>query len=193
MVSKIELRDLTVAVLALSLAFSQFNLSLLPSTIVIIVLIFAFHELSHKFLAQRYGCFAEFRMWPLGVALAILSSFTGIIFAAPGATYISPYCKRKGRREFAFSVAHLSKKEYGKISLAGPATNIVVGSAALALSTVFTSQFISTLSQLSFFLAFFNLLPIPPLDGSKVLAWDKRIWALALIISLAGLIFLTQA
>lgn len=187
MVSKIELRDLTISVLALSLAFSRFDLSVLPVTIVIMVLVFAFHELSHKFVAQKYGCFAEFRMWPLGVALAILSSFTGIIFAAPGATYISPYCKKK----FAFSVAHLTRKEYGKISLAGPITNMAVGLSAVGLSFVYPSSFFATLSNISFFLAFFNLIPFPPLDGSKVIVWDRRIWIISFAIPLISLIVLS--
>jgi len=189
MVSKIEFRDLLISVLALSLAFSQFNLNALPATILIIVLVFAFHELAHKFIAQRYGCFAEFRMWPLGIALALVSSFTGIIFAAPGATYISPYVKKK----FAFSVVHLTKKEYGKISLAGPLTNIAIGAVALILMFVYPLDLFSTLSSISFFLAFFNLLPIFPLDGSKVLAWDRKIWIAVFAASLIGVIFLSLA
>lgn len=187
MTSKTEIRDLTISVVALALAFSQFNLQVFPATIIIIVLVFAFHELSHKFVAQKYGCFAEYRMWPLGIALAILSSFTGIIFAAPGATYISPYYKKK----FAFSVAHLTKKEYGKISLAGPLTNISVGIISLLLSLAFPLSFLTTLTQISFFLAFFNLLPIFPLDGSKVIAWDRKIWLTVFAASLIGLISLS--
>jgi len=189
MTSKIEIRDLLISIIALSLAFSQFNLDALPVTILIIVLAFAFHELAHKFVAQKYGCFAEFRMWPLGIALALLSSFTGIIFAAPGATYISPYTKKK----FAFSVVHLTKKEYGKISLAGPLTNITVGIIALILLFAYPLDLFSTLSSISFFLAFFNLLPIFPLDGSKVIAWDKKIWLTVFAISLLGVIFLSLA
>ena len=189
MVSKIEIRDLSISVLALSLAFSGFNFKVLPITILIMVLVFAFHELSHKFVAQKYGCFAEYRIWPLGIALALLSSFTGIIFAAPGATYISLYTRKK----FAFSVAHLTKKEYGKISLAGPLTNIAIGAVALILMFVYPLGLFSTLSNISFFLAFFNLLPIFPLDGSKVLAWDRKIWLVVFAASLIGLIFLSLA
>ena len=189
MVSKIELRDLLISVVALALAFSQFNLSAFPSFLLIIVLVFVFHELAHKYTAQRYGCFAEYRMWPMGIVLALVSSFTGIIFAAPGATYISPYTRKK----FAFSVAHLTKKEYGKISLAGPSTNIGVGTVSLLLYFLYPLDLFSTISSISFFLAFFNLLPIFPLDGSKILAWDKKIWIAAFAISLIGLIFLNLA
>ena len=31
------------------------------------------------------------------------------------------------------------------------------------------------------FLGVFNMLPIPPLDGSKVLAWNVAIWAIAIV------------
>ena len=179
MTSRTEVRDLLISVIVISLAFSQFDLSVLPTTIIIIVLVFALHELAHKFVAEKYGCFAEYRMWPLGLVLALVSSFTGVIFAAPGATYISPYSRKS-----------LTKGDYGKISLAGPLTNIAIGLSALGLSLAFPLDFFSTLTSISFSLAFFNLLPIPPLDGSKVFAWDKRVWLVALIVPLAGLIFL---
>ena len=182
-----ELRDLTISVVVLAFAFTiAFKLNFLMA-LVIIIFSFAFHELAHKYMAQKYGCFAEFRMWPLGVVLALLSSFTGIIFAAPGATYISPYTHKK----FAFSIAHLTKKEYGKISLSGPIVNIVVGTVALILLIAYHLSFFSDLSQISFFLAFFNLLPIFPLDGSKVMDWNIKIWLTAFAISLIGLISLS--
>ena len=39
---------------------------------------FLMHELMHKFVAQRYGAWAEFRVFPLGLMMAILFSFFGL-------------------------------------------------------------------------------------------------------------------
>src|SRR3989344_5635107 len=73
---------------------------------------FLLHELSHKFMAQHYGCAAEFRAWDQLLYLAVaLAVFVGFIFAAPGAVMIS---------------GMITRKENGLISAAGPATNYVL-------------------------------------------------------------------
>ena len=40
---------------------------------------FLVHELAHKALAQKYGCWAEFRKFNLGLILAVLMSFFGFL------------------------------------------------------------------------------------------------------------------
>ncbi|NLX46947.1 MAG: hypothetical protein GXY70_02055 [Euryarchaeota archaeon] len=132
---------------------------------------FLLHELGHKFVAQRYGAWAEYRMYPTGLFMALLFSFLGFLFAAPGAVYI------QGR---------ISKKQNGLISLAGPATNIVFGTTFVVLWLLFPSYGMwsaafNWIGVLSLFLAGFNLIPLGPLDGKKVLAWSPTAWALALI------------
>jgi Zn-dependent protease len=186
MLSQNELRDLLISVLVLSFAFyNAFKIDFLTA-LAVITLVFVLHEMSHRYLARRYGCFAEYKMWTWGVILALLSSFAGVIFAAPGAVYISPYCKGK----FAFRVARLSKKDYGKISLAGPLTNLLVGAVSTILLLVYPVRTLSEISQITFSLAFFNLLPFFPLDGSKVFDWDRRVWLVAIAASVIGLISL---
>jgi Zn-dependent protease len=185
MFSKKEVRDLFISLIVLSLAFSSFKLESLPITIFIVLAVFISHEMSHKFLAQHYGFSAHYRMWTFGLLLGLVSALLpgGIMFAAPGAVYITPY-----RREFAFRVARLTRKQHGLINLAGPLTNIVIGISLILLSFFFPLELFVLTARISFFLALFNLIPIPPLDGSKVLAWNNKVWILAFAFSLIGLL-----
>jgi Zn-dependent protease len=181
--SGIEVRDIVIAWLALGAAFALsygsrtslfgsggLDLSKMGFYFVVAILTvgpgFVFHELSHKFVAQRYGFWAEFRMWPMGLMLALLTSLFGLIFAAPGATYISGM--------------NISKEENGVISIAGPLTNTAIAIIFLPLA-LFSSGFLGFLgatgAYINFFLALFNLIPIGPLDGSKVFRWNLAIWA----------------
>ncbi len=134
---------------------------------------FLLHELGHKFVAQRYGAWAEYRMYTTGLLMALLLSFLGFLFAAPGAVYI------QGR---------ISKKQNGLISLAGPSTNIAFGTAFIVLWLLFPSYGLwsaafNWIGVLSLFLAGFNLIPLGPLDGKKVLAWSPTAWVLAIIFT----------
>jgi Zn-dependent protease len=183
--SRLEVRDIIIAWVGLGVAFTIALLggvvsfvsssgettgsTLLVFLISLFVLAgFVLHELSHKFVAQGYGYWAEFRMWPLGLVLALATSLLGFIFAAPGATYISGM--------------NISQSENGKISIAGPLTNVGVAIIFLPFALFFPSGsflgemgFIGT--QINIFLGLFNMLPIMPLDGAKVFAWSKARWA----------------
>lgn len=120
---------------------------------------FVLHELAHRFVARKLGFVAEFRAWDAGLLLALVMSFFGFIFAAPGAVVIS---------------GHVRRSESGIIAAAGPLANIVLALAFLPL------LFVDSLSLLGWYglsvnslLAAFNLLPFLAFDGAKVLAWSK--------------------
>ena len=186
--SKIEIRDLIISVLVLALIFSRFDVALLPVITLVVVLVFVSHELGHKFVAQRYGCSATYKMWPMGLFLGIITGFLGgIIFAAPGAVVISPYSKKR----FAFHVATLGRKEIGHIGIAGPAVNLVIGFISLVAFFIYSSSILAAIAQISFFLALFNLIPFGPLDGRKVINWNKYFWAISAGLAIVGYIGLS--
>ncbi|MFH0929502.1 MAG: site-2 protease family protein [Candidatus Aenigmatarchaeota archaeon] len=183
MFSRKEAIDLTISVLALTLIFSSFDIGMIPTTLFIVIFAFFSHEMAHKFLAQHYGFSAEYRMWKWGIILGLVMSLLGgFAFVAPGAVYTSPY---KG--DFAFKVARVTRNQRGMINFIGPLINIIIGVSMLAVNFLIPLQLLTLTARISFFLAMFNLIPIPPLDGSKILVWNKKIWAIAFAVSLVGL------
>jgi len=60
------------------------------------------------------------------------------------------------------------KRDTGLISFAGPISNILLGIILIFLSRFFGIQEFMPVAYINFFLAFFNLIPIYPLDGFNV-------------------------
>jgi Zn-dependent protease len=190
--SRTEIIHIIISILVLTIAFSfwlsgglifnsDINLIIrsFPYAFAGVLTAFFFHEMSHKFMAQKFGLWAEYRLFPLGLILAlIISVFTGLIFAAPGAVMF-----------MGGSRYH----ETGKIAIAGPFSNIIIAFVTfLFYKFVFFETQIGTIfgfiCLINAFLAFFNLLPIGPLDGVKVVRWNATIWVILFIVSILILI-----
>lgn len=187
--SKTELQHLFRAWLVISLAFailnsgfsltSRFLLAVLMSAVTV-GLGFLLHEMAHKYLAQRYGCIAEFRAFDTMLMLALGMSFFGFVLAAPGAVFIH---------------GNVNNARNGRISAVGPLVNIVLAFLffifLLAAAAVTTNQIILGLAfyglSINGWLAFFNLLPFWQMDGSKVLRWNKKIYALMVAAALVSM------
>ena len=169
--SEIELKDALKAWIAISVAFAiALSGSLLYSNFYIKFVIasltvgvgFLLHEMGHKVVAQRYGCFAEFRSFDSMLILAIAMSFFGFIFAAPGAVMIS------GR---------VNKIKSGRISAAGPIVNLILALVFLILIFVQLPALFKDIAYYGFlinsWLALFNMIPFWLFDGQKILRWSK--------------------
>ncbi|MEM2901643.1 MAG: AN1-type zinc finger domain-containing protein [Candidatus Bathyarchaeia archaeon] len=192
-----ELRDLIIAWLVLGFCFS-INVALNPGrfhdlsslsvygvrvffnafliSLLTVGLGFVAHELSHRYYGRKLGCHAEFKLWPLGLLMALafaLLSRGSVVFAAPGAVYISPKTPYMA-----------NKRMYGIISLAGPLANLAVALMFLTLS-ITRVTLLSDIGEIGFvvnlWLAAFNLLPLGMMDGQKIYTWDRRIWFLVTI------------
>lgn len=178
--SKEEIIDLTKAWIAISIAFSfvlDISQSFLENFIISAIAVglgFLLHELAHKIVAQRYGCWAEFRSWDIMLVFAvILAYFTKWVFAAPGAVFISGF---------------VGIPRNGRISVAGPITNLVIALLFFIMSLLVSQGLMGMIAdsgmKVNTWLAIFNMLPFGPLDGKKVLNWNKAVYFTVLGIAI---------
>ena len=61
----------------------------LPLAFAAVMTGFLLHELAHKWMAQQYGCWAEYRGNKNGLYFALAMSAFGFLLAAPGAVMVS--------------------------------------------------------------------------------------------------------
>ena len=177
-----EIHDLFKAWIIISLAFAiaikgfSLSFSFLLAVIVSSLTVgtaFILHEMGHKIMAQKYGCFAEFRSFDNMLFLALLMSFFGFVFAAPGAVMIS---------------GPIGRRRNGKISAMGPGVNLGLALIFLIISLSVPIAGIRTFSYYGLFinswLALFNMIPLAMFDGRKILHWNKIVYGVMVAVAL---------
>lgn len=164
------------------MSFDEQTLSALVAVAIFLVVGFPVHEFAHALAAYRLGdgtakLFGRMtlnplvHLDPLGSALLAISALgAGFFIGWAKPTPVNPSMLRYGHRGEAL------------VAAAGPLSNLVMASIAALLIRVLVAMQLEASPALDFVglvitwflvinvsLFIFNLLPIPPLDGSKVL------------------------
>ncbi len=160
-------------------------MDLLSTLIFLIILIFSaiIHEISHGFVAERLGdptarLAGRFTLNPkkhidpimsLLLPFVLILSGSPVIIGAAKPVPVDPFNLRDGRKDLAL------------VSLSGPLANVLLAVlASLIIKLLVNFQpnelmlfllfFFTAVAKINLILAIFNLIPIPPLDGSKIFA-----------------------
>jgi Zn-dependent protease len=170
--SKVEILHLVIATaLVAAVGMSLYRFQFRWDFLAIFISAFIIHELGHKFLAQFYRAWAEFRVLFYGAVITAISAlpFFPFKFIAPGAVMIS---------------GNLSVARSGRVSLIGPLTNLAMGlgflCVYLVLAAVDSSPILLVGVRFNGFIAFFNMIPFMGLDGQKIFGWNKIVWVLTM-------------
>jgi Zn-dependent protease len=173
--SKTELKHLTIGgLLVMGVGLSYFlttTSGLLDVGILSIAFTasFLFHELAHKFSAQHFNLWAEFRVTLQGALITLISIFLPFKLISPGAVMIAG----AGTIETV-----------GKTAIAGPITNLVISTACILIAA-FGQPLFLVVAFINAFLAVFNLIPFGVIDGLKVFRWNKAVWAIIFVAAAA--------
>ena len=159
------------------------DLSSIVIGLVIILLSLTIHEAAHAWTADRLGDPTArllgrvslnpiVHIDPLGtIALPLLAAWSGlpiIGWAKPVPVNMSRLAH--GRRDFMIVAAAGPLSNLAQAAVAAVALRIVISGLAGGEGPSLLAELLFRAVQINLLLAFFNLIPIPPLDGGNVLA-----------------------
>lgn len=149
------------------------SLTSMVATLLAVLMAITFHETAHGYIAYRLGDPTAKNQGRLTLnPIAHLDPIGALMMFVFGFGWAKPVPVNP------FYFEGDRTKGMMLVSVAGPLTNLIISFAAYFIYVAgsgfaaipFLSIFLSTTVTLNIYLAVFNLIPIPPLDGSKILA-----------------------
>ena len=187
-----------MSLVALVIAFSVLGERKVPGLETILITAlgvstgFLLHEMAHKFVALRFGYWAEYRANMMGLGLAIVMAFGGFLFAAPGAVMISKSnatsgvlyagllrpggAKEPGEEGDAVDIPGRAHDEHRTCGIFLPALSFCCKQCEAGSDLWVRAAYFAFFINLT--LAAFNMLPFGPLDGKKIFDGNRLVWAL---------------
>ena len=190
--SKQEIKNLAIVILVFAFIFSfndwgeetfDFFIGMRNFVIALIVVgISVFiHDAGQKLAALKVGLRAETKIWWYGIIAALVLCFISrgnlMFFAATGMWVHHMAIHRLGSFRYGPNVQAM-----GVIALMGPVANILAATLVKFLQVnlhiiPMGSPFVDKFFFFSWLFAVLNLLPIPPLDGSRLLFYSRLTYA----------------
>ncbi|MEC2055332.1 site-2 protease family protein [Peribacillus psychrosaccharolyticus] len=152
--------------------FLAFNLEEIPYVVAVLLIAFTVHEFSHAYVAYKFGDPTAKNQGRVTLnPMKHLDPFGTILLLIAGFGWAKPVPVNR----FYFKNPRLAGV---LVSAAGPLSNLVVAAIGYAILysffasgqpiPVYVEPFINKLIQLNVVLFVFNLIPLPPLDGYRI-------------------------
>ncbi|MCU0861106.1 MAG: M50 family metallopeptidase [Methanomassiliicoccales archaeon] len=182
-----EIMVVTVAAVLLAISYliakkqDWLDLGIVLSFLLVAGIAILLHDLTHRYVAARYGAVAEYRFWGLGMVLMVITSVLfGVVYAYPARTVINDPKK-------------LTPKQQAVVYGAGPMVSLVVFGAFLLLVPLggWFLPIALMACSMNLLSAVYSLMPFEPMDGRQVMKWKKLAWALTFLPLLALFMVMT--
>lgn len=199
------IEEITIIILSsiiLSFSYSFLEKDLFFKSFICFLIIFIVYVSVSKIIAYYYEANAKLQIWreqqygfpkeshfstpiPVGLILSILIPFLSIgkfMWLAVTETDITARKERVARRHGAFSFVELNEYHIAFICASSIFSLIFLSFIAYLLN-------FPLLSKLSIYFAFFNLIPLSSLDGSKIFFGERLLWIILFIICSCGVFY----
>ncbi|MBW2964550.1 hypothetical protein KY363_03750 [Candidatus Woesearchaeota archaeon] len=190
---------ITVAVLAFIFSFREWGTETFDVTvgttnllisIVLVAIAMLVHEATHRVIALWLGYRTQFKAWITGLVIGLVVAFVSngtLVFLAPGQlvfTHLPIHRLGKGYYELTY-------KHLGWVAMSGSIANMLF---AVLLKIVYVATGIGVVQKLmmiNIWIAIFDMLPIPPYNGSRTFFGSRYVYVFILgtLIGIAALLY----
>jgi Zn-dependent protease len=191
---EIEACIISILVLAFIISFHEwgygnkfdFNIGLWNwlKSIIIVGIVLLFHVISVKLKALYYGYRAEYKIWWYGLLIGLgMAFFTGSMVKGGGAVFwiLAPggfFFHHMAQHRLGWFRYGVNMMETGWSLTYGILSTVVLAMIFRLMLFVFPgSVFLYKAMVVSLWFAFFMMLPIPPLSGSRIFFWSRLFYA----------------
>lgn len=179
------------SIILMSVAFTIQKISIVffLQCLVIVGGSYFLHEFLHRVISDDEGIDTKCEFWPIGAILTVVSA---ILSGGTAVLAIPTVVKIKGKEESRWmkEKVEISAREIGLASISGPLSNLLLALGFLALYNLFGLPVLRLGALINTWIALANLIPLPPIDGAKIMSWDRWAWFLSASAGLAGLLAL---
>jgi len=196
-----ELRGFIISILVLSfiISFKEWGKDRFSLTtglfnwfnaILIVTLVFIVYNGAQRIAGLSVGYNAEYKMWAIGLLIGLVFAFVSrgrIWILLPGGILIHHLA---GHRLGHFRYG-LNYFQHGMVAVAGTIALISLAALFKILNTVFYSSLLDKLIVFCIVFAIYDILPIPPLAGSRLFFGSRMVYAFMFCtIVVAGVLLL---
>jgi len=185
-----ELRGLVIAILAIAFIISfkewgttafDFNVGLynLFNSILIVALSILVHDAGQRLWGLAIGYRVEFRMWTFGLIIALVVAFVsnGSLWLIVPSGFLLHHLAGHRLGWFRYGINYFGQ---AMVALAGPLFTLMLVIFLKVMSAFFPSALLHKAIVFNVVYAITSLLPIPPLDGSKIYFGSRMLYAFVL-------------
>ena len=185
-----ELRGLIIATLAIAFVISfkdwgptsfdfQVGLYNLFNAILIVALSILVHDAGQRLWGLAIGYRVEFRMWTFGLIGALIVAFVsnGNLWLIVPSGFLLHHLAGHRLGWFRYGINYFGQ---AMVALAGPLFTLMLVIFLKVLNIFSPSQLIHKAIIFNVIYAITSLLPVPPLDGSKIYFGSRMLYAFAL-------------
>ena len=185
-----ELRGLIIAILAVAFIISfkdwgaaTFDLNVglynLFNSILIVALSVLVHDAGQRLWGLAIGYRVEFRMWTFGLIIALVVAFisNGSLWLIVPSGFLLHHLAGHRLGWFRYGINYFGQ---AMVALAGPFFTLMLVIFLKVMSAFFPSALLHKAIVFNAVYAITSLLPIPPLDGSKIYFGSRMLYAFVL-------------